>query len=62
MDTAGRFLMTAREAAQALAISPRKLWDLTKHGDIPHVRIGRSVRYAPADLQSWIEAQKRSGG
>lgn len=50
--------MTASEAAQALAISPRKLWTMTNCGEIPCVRIGRSVRYDPADLQVWIEEQK----
>ena len=53
-----RLLMTPTEAAQALAISPRKLWAMTNCGDIPCVRIGRSVRYDPADLQFWIEEQK----
>lgn len=53
-----RLLMTASEAAQALAISPRKLWTMTNCGEIPCVRIGRSVRYDPADLQVWIEEQK----
>lgn len=53
-----RLLMTAAEAAQSLAISQRKLWAMTNCGDIPCVRIGRSVRYDPADLQFWIEEQK----
>lgn len=55
-----RLLMTADQAAAALAISPRKLWDLTQSGEIPSLRIGRSVRYDPDDLRSWIV--KRKGG
>jgi excisionase family DNA binding protein len=51
-------LLTAREAARSLAISERKLWELTKRKLIPCVRIGRAVRYSPLDLQAWIEAQK----
>jgi len=53
-----QLLMTAKEAARALAISPRKLWSLTAGGKIRAVRIGRSVRYDPADLSEWIEKQK----
>jgi excisionase family DNA binding protein len=52
-------LMRPRDAARALAISERKLWDLTMRNLIPCVRIGRAVRYSPLDLQAWIEAQKR---
>ncbi len=51
-------LMTSPEAAEALSISQRTLWGLTQRGDIPCVRIGRAVRYDPADLRTWIDAQK----
>ena len=51
----------ARQAAEALAISPRKLWSMTSSGEIPHVRLGRSVRYPIADLQRWIDRQKKGG-
>ncbi len=51
-------LMTSPEAAEALSISQRPLWGLTQRGDIPCVRIGRAVRYDPADLRTWIDAQK----
>jgi excisionase family DNA binding protein len=53
-----RLLWTCREAAAALSISERTLWSLTKSGDMPCVRIGRSVRYDPEDIRSWIDAQK----
>lgn len=53
-----RLLLTAEQAAKALALSPRKLWSLTAGGEIPCVRIDRSVRYAPADLRAWIESKK----
>lgn len=55
-----RLLLTAREAAQLLAISERTLWQVAKDGGIPVVRIGRSVRYAASDLRDWIERQKRA--
>jgi excisionase family DNA binding protein len=51
-------LLTAQQAAKALAISPRTLWSLTDSGEIPSVRIGRAVRYDPVDLRTWIEARK----
>jgi len=56
-----RLLLTPLEAAQALSISPRKLWSMTSAGEIPHVRLGRSVRYPLDELRRWIEAQKSGG-
>ena len=53
-------LLTARQAARILSISERTLWSLTKHGQIPAVRIGRAVRYDPADLRRWINLAKDS--
>lgn len=50
-------LLTSAQASKMLAICPRTLWSLTKDGAIPHVRIGRCVRYNPKDLEGWINAQ-----
>ena len=55
-------LLTVKEACVVLAISARKLWEMTNRGEIPHVRIGRSVRYDPEDLPAWIERRKNKGG
>jgi excisionase family DNA binding protein len=56
----GILLLTARQAAAALSVSERTLWTLTQRGDLPAVRIGRSVRYDPGDLRAWIERQKQA--
>ena len=53
-----RLLLRPTEAAEALALSPRLLWSLTAKGDIPAVRIGRTLRYDPRDLIAWIDRQK----
>ena len=54
-------LLKAAEAALILAISSRKLWSLTASGDIPHVRIGRAVRYSRLDLEEWIKSHTARG-
>lgn len=56
-----RLLLRPTEAARCLAISARKLWALTASGEVPHVRIGRSVRYPVADLETWLDEQTRGG-
>ena len=52
-------LMRVPEAAAALAISPRLLWELTNRREIPSVRYGRMLRYDPDDLREWIEKNKK---
>ncbi len=55
-----RLLLKPREAAEALAISEKSLYTYTRDGLIPVVTIGRSKRYALADLEAWIAAQKEN--
>jgi len=60
-DLSSPLALRPREAAKALGISPRLLWQLTKDGQIPCVRIGdgkrRTVLYPLADLQAWLTRQ-----
>ena len=60
-DSQINLLVTPKQAAKALAISPRTLWSLTKSGRVRHVRRGRSVRYDLADLRKTIEGMKKGG-
>ena len=57
-EVSERLLVKAPQAAEMLAISQRLLWSLTNRGDVPCLRIGRSVRYDVTDLRSWIESKK----
>jgi excisionase family DNA binding protein len=58
MTANGKLLLTAKQAAETLAISERKLWSLTNIGAIPCVRIGRAVRYSIVDLNTWIDRHR----
>src|SRR5688572_18871718 len=51
-------LLTARDGAKALAICEKTLWAMTARGEMPVVRIGRSVRYDPRDLSQWVQKNK----
>jgi hypothetical protein len=58
-----RLLLRPREAAEALAISPRTLWELTKRGELVPIRVSghgkaRALRYLVSDLERWTHAQK----
>lgn len=56
-------VLRAREAAKLLKICERTLWEWTKRGEIPHIRLGRPVLYPVHLLQRWLEerAAKQAG-
>ena len=54
----GYRLVKVKAAADYLAISERKLWDLSQNGIIPVVRLGRAIRYDLTDLDDFIEKMK----
>ncbi len=51
-----------REAAAALGIGTRKLWELTASNSIPHVKLDRCVLYPVAELQRWLSERAEGGG
>ena len=57
-DAIASRLLSAKQAATLLGISARTLWSLTAARQIPHLRIGRVLRYPVPDLLAWIEARK----
>ena len=54
-------LVTTREAARLLSISPRTLWTLTNTSTIPSIRLNSCVRYSLDDLRAWIKNNKKGG-
>lgn len=51
-------LLRPKDAARRLALSERTLWAMTRAGLLPCVRVGKSVRYCPADLAEWVQKAK----
>ncbi len=52
-----------RDAAKALGIGQRKLWQLTSpRGPIPCVRVGTCVLYPTALLEAWLAEEAKKGG
>jgi excisionase family DNA binding protein len=56
-----RLLLTMEEAAQALSLSVRYVYNLFYTHQIPTVKIGRSRRVSVAALQAFIERQAELG-
>jgi excisionase family DNA binding protein len=57
-DTDG--LLTAEEVASLLQVTPAWVYAETRRRRIPHIRLGRYVRYRPFALQAWMDDMERS--
>lgn len=51
-------LVTYEEAGRMLSLTTRTLRRMVASRDIPFLRVGRQIRFDPADLRKWIEAKK----
>ncbi len=47
--------MRPREAAKALGVSERLLWEWTDRGVVPHVRLGKAILYPVDSLRDWLK-------
>ncbi len=55
-------LLDDSQVAERLQVSIATLrrWRLLGSSTLPFIRIGRSIRYDPADVESWIALNKRA--
>lgn len=54
-------MLNAGEVAERLGVRKHRVYELTRRDMIPHVRIGRQLRYDPAALEEWIRAGGTAG-
>jgi excisionase family DNA binding protein len=47
--------------AKRMNVSKSWIYRKAKAGIIPHVRIGRTIRFIEKDLEAWINAHKVKG-
>jgi excisionase family DNA binding protein len=50
--------LTLREVQEMLSIGRTKAWQLVASGEVPAVKIGRSVRVSCKELEEWLEEQR----
>jgi len=50
-------LMTVGEAAALLAVSDKTLYRMARLGQVPHARLGGSLRFRREELEAWIREQ-----
>jgi excisionase family DNA binding protein len=50
-------LLTAAEVAALLAVPRSSVYEYVRRGDIPHITIGRHLRFERRSLEAWLAAQ-----
>lgn len=51
-------LYTANEVGKLLGVTTRTLYTLSARGELPCIKVGRSVRYHPDDVEAYINKQR----
>lgn len=52
--------MRAEEVARTLGLGRSKVYEMMQSGELPVVRIGRSVRVSRVALEEWVQANTRT--
>ncbi len=52
-------LLTAAKLADYLGFSASTILDMWERGDLPGFKIGRAVRFRPAEVEAWLEGCRR---
>ncbi len=50
-------LLTIQEAAQYAGVSPTTLYKWVSQRKIPHIKLGRLVKFDPGKVEEWIKQQ-----
>ncbi len=52
-------LRTAAEVAELLGLSTSTILDWFEAGRLPGFKLGTAVRFRPAEVEAWLEEQRR---
>ena len=62
MNEMERELLRAEEVARVLSVGRSKVFEMFRAGELPVIRLGRSVRVPKRALEAWIEAHTTGPG
>ena len=46
----------AEQLADLFKVTPHRVYDLVREDRIPHIRIGRQIRFSPDAIEAWAAA------
>ena len=52
-------LLTPDDVAELLCVARRTVVTMARDGRIPHIRIGRFVRFDPTEIDRWLRDRRR---
>jgi excisionase family DNA binding protein len=55
-------LLDIKRAAEYLGLKPQRIRYEVFKGRMPHVKLGRSVRFTVQQLETWIQKNSKKGG
>jgi excisionase family DNA binding protein len=55
-------LLTADEVASLMRVTRSWVYAETRRNDLPHLRLGRYVRYRRSAIEQWMEGVERGPG
>jgi excisionase family DNA binding protein len=55
----GGRLLTAKEVGELLQVNASWVLDAARRNAIPHIRLGRYVRFRQIDIETWLLGQRR---
>jgi excisionase family DNA binding protein len=55
----GGHLLTAKEVGALLQLNASWVLDAARRNAIPHIRLGRYVRFRRTDIETWLLDQRR---
>ena len=58
----GEPLLDAVGAAELLAVRPSWIYEAVRTGRLPHLKLGRHIRFLRSDLEDWVLDQRECGG
>jgi excisionase family DNA binding protein len=57
-DTVER-LISVRELEERFGVPRSWVYEKVEAGALPHLKLGRHVRFVPAEIEAWLEQQRR---
>ena len=51
-------LLDAIDAATLLSVKPSWVYEAVRSGRLPHLKVGRHIRFLRSDLEAWVVDQR----
>ncbi len=53
-------LLTVEDLAARFQVRKRRIYDLVRDGGLPHLRVGRTLRFRPREVDRWLAARTQA--